>query len=392
MKSKAYSNIFPFFAVSLVLYFYYMTEFWWVAITSKETSTGSMGLSAGLLLIFSFTAISLGIRHLKLNGIFIVCFLWIIMMPIVIFLSKGKPSDYVLTLLWPALFCTSYILVYRDVSFLSVFRAIFLAFFVYGIILFVNDRLMSVKQTNVVYLSIFIIPWILSFKKFRIYILLLFLLIALFSMKRSLILAVSLTWLFYFLEIFRGKSNKLVAVIFIIVFSFIALGVFSYTNSYTGNAIMERLEREETDEGRNRLAIYEVTLSMISNSDITELLTGHGHYGVYNDSILKISAHNDFLECIYDYGIFIFLLYLFLWYYLINRCVYLYKTKSDLFLPYIASFSLFLVQSLFEHMLLYTSWLNYLVILWGSTEAIIRRKENLKKWERAFHKIRPTAL
>ena len=110
---------------------------------------------------------------------------------------------------------------------------------------------------------------------------------------------------------------------------------------------------------------------MIQSSSPTRLVIGHGHFGVRQDSWLEISAHNDFLEVIYDYGLVIFIFYLCLWGYVIRRAYYLYKTKSEMFLPYAASFSIFLVMSMVSHLILYTTYFNYLVMFWGMTEAMI---------------------
>ena len=200
--------------------------------------------------------------------------------------------------------------------------------------------------------------------------------LALFSMKRSILIGFALVWVFWVFRL-MGSAN-LFRKLFILLFAAAVLMVlFQFINNYTGGYLYERITREETDEGSNRLAIYGVVWEMISQSDVYSLVIGHGHNAVYRDSILQISAHNDILECIYDYGLIIFTLYFSLWVFLIRKCFRLYKDNSKLFLPYLASVSLFISQSLFEHLLLYASWFNYLVVFWGCAEVMIERERDI---------------
>jgi hypothetical protein len=145
-----------------------------------------------------------------------------------------------------------------------------------------------------------------------------------------------------------------------------------------GGNLSERFSQEELGEGSNRLTIYEETINMILRSDHLSLLLGHGHSRVSKDSIMNISAHNDFLECIYDYGLVVFILYILLCIYVIKKCVYLFRKRSSLFIPYAASIALFFFQSMFEHLLLYASWFNYLILFWGAAEALVPTTRTLK--------------
>ena len=92
--------------------------------------------------------------------------------------------------------------------------------------------------------------------------------------------------------------------------------------------------------------------------------------GVRRDSPLELSAHNDFLEVLYDYGLIIFILYLALWYYVIKRLVYHIRINSIYSLPYFCSFAIFLLLSMVSHLILYASYFNYLVMFWGCMEGL----------------------
>ena len=96
------------------------------------------------------------------------------------------------------------------------------------------------------------------------------------------------------------------SIVFVIAFSLL----YNSIDERLNGKLTERVTREETEEGHDRYAIWELSIYMIQNSTKDKLILGHGYAGVRNDSFLEISAHNDFLEIIYDYGLIIFVLYL----------------------------------------------------------------------------------
>ena len=199
------------------------------------------------------------------------------------------------------------------------------------------------------------------------------------SLKRSSLLVMLLYWAVYGMTLLKSSRNRIWAVVVIVVM--VGVGMYAYTiaDEALGGALNERVNREETDEGRNRLGIYKLTLNMITSSPPHKILIGHGHFGVRLDSPLGISAHNDFLEVIYDYGLFAFVLYLCLWGFVIRRCIYLYKEESEYFYPYAVSLSIFLVMSLVSHLILYNSYFIYIVMFWGALEGYMEYQAELEE-------------
>ena len=51
--------------------------------------------------------------------------------------------------------------------------------------------------------------------------------------------------------------------------------------------------------GSGRDKVWKKTCEMIAESDFPYFIMGHGYNQVVQDSPLKLSAHNDFLEIIY---------------------------------------------------------------------------------------------
>lgn len=381
---KQNSFFFVLFLILLSIYIWCMMDYWtaFMSMGSQEArysglSGRNMRLTAYLLLGYCLMLLLSSLSNFKIKGIFLTCLLWIGFMPILSLVNSTHVSNIGELLLWPVLFMVSFHFVSQNDNRIKSIRYLFLIVFLYSVFLFVRDRSISVtSQTNVIYFSVFLLPWLLwtKRKKMQIVLLVVMTILALLSMKRSILIGFALTWVFW---VFRtmGSAN-IIRKLFVLLFTAAVLMVlFQYINNYTGGYLYERIIREETDEGSNRLAIYGVVWEMISQSDVYSLVIGHGHNAVYRDSILRISAHNDLLECIYDYGLIIFILYISLWVFVIRRCFRLYKDNSRLFLPYVASVSLFISQSLFEHLLLYVSWFNYLVIFWGCAEVMIEREK-----------------
>lgn len=375
---------FVLFLIFLSVFIWFMMDYWtaFMSIGSQsarysDLSGRSLRLTAYILVGYCLFVLLLSLSTFKIKGIFLTCLIWIGFMPVISLVNSTHVSSIGELLLWPVLFMVSFYFVSENDNRIKTLRFLFLIVFLYSAFLFVRRRYISAtSQTNVIYFSVFLLPWLLwtDRKKMQIVLLVVMTILALLSMKRSIMIGLALTWMFW---VFRtmGSASLFRKLFVLLLAAAVLMVLFQLVNNYTGGYLYERITREETDEGSNRLAIYGVVWEMIRQSDAYSLLIGHGHSAVYRDSILRISAHNDFLECIYDYGLIIFTLYVSLWVFVIRRCVRLYKDNSRLFLPYLASVSLFISQSLFEHLLLYTSWFNYLVIFWGCAEVMIEREK-----------------
>lgn len=132
----------------------------------------------------------------------------------------------------------------------------------------------------------------------------LLIIIVFLSLKRGGIVAVALSFPIYFIL----SSNKhLVKKLF---FAGISVLLLIYAipkiNEYTNGTLMVRYEftlNQGDEEGR--ASMYPIVWKSVCDSSPLQIMVGHGHNGVVNDNLLQgISAHNDYLEFLYDYGIF----------------------------------------------------------------------------------------
>ncbi len=310
-----------------------------------------------------------------------ICFVWFCLMPFIMIHSHNThPSEYALTILWPLLFEVSYRICKSDMQRILTFRKLFVVIFIWGVLLLIQSRLIMSQldhdQTNTIYFSLLTLPWIVipDRNRTRIIVIALFSLLALISMKRSAMLVMAVIWVTYIALYLRQKRNKLLGVFFVLILLVVGSIVISRVNDSMGGRVEERMT-EETDENSGRLAIWAVVITMIQESSLHEYILGHGHFAVKNNMPFELSAHNDLLEVIYDYGLIIFTLYMCLWLYVFLRSFHLYKSKSPFFLPYMISFVIFAVMSMVSHLILYTSYFNYIVVFWGCVEGVVDRNE-----------------
>ena len=129
------------------------------------------------------------------------------------------------------------------------------------------------------------------------------------SVKRGGLLALVIGLIVYVLLNRHIQSKGLRSFIYMLL-AFSILGVIFYYlgNSEYGGAI-ERFESVQDDGGSGRDVVWSTTWQMIQDSEGLSFLFGHGYNGVRSDSPVYLSAHNDFLEAWYDYGIIGFILY-----------------------------------------------------------------------------------
>ena len=369
-----------FFAIFCILFLLFTLAFmfYWNSAMTQEGGVVSNWMNRTTALLGAFCLIIyVAAFKRRINGIHLVCLLWIIIMPFIMLFNYEKYFVYFQTMLWPLVFEVTYLMCVRNIKRDKSLRFLLLIIAIIGIVFFLLTRIDIYRtehtQTNTIYFSFLTLPWLLYGRKpkSQLVVLFVFTFLVLLSMKRSAMLAMAAVWLFYVIEKIKKTRNIIYA---IAIFAMVIIGIdqlYDRINQQYSGELVERITREETDEGSNRLGIWVLTWSMIENSSVDGLIVGHGHFGVRNDSSLEISAHNDFMEVIYDYGIFIFILYLCLWVYVIRRCIFLYRKKSALFLPYATSLSIFLVLSFVSHLILYTSYFNFLVMFWGMSEALV---------------------
>lgn len=295
-------------------------------------------------------------------------------MPFILLYNKGSLGDYINTLLWPLLFEANYLFVINKKSRIKTLSLIVFFVWLFGLYYFLFEGFSAERQTNTIFYAFIPLPFFLLFKSknMQIVILLLFTFLVLLSMKRSAMLAMALIWLMcFFVLYFKGDKKKKGGICLVIILaSVLSFCIFQSVDKSAGGELSERINTEET-ENTGRPLIWATTWVMIQDCSPRQLILGNGHYGVKRDSFLELSAHNEYLETLYDYGIIIFVIYLYFITLLIKRCISFYKSNSVFLIPYITSLCIFFSITMVGHLLLYTSYFNLLILFWSSLEAYL---------------------
>lgn len=165
------------------------------------------------------------------------------------------------------------------------------------------------------------------------------------------------------------KMQKAFSRVKTIIGAVIALGlVFMFMNDFVQQndlSIFDRLGNMQEDNGSGRGVVYAYTWDMIASSRLPSLLFGHGFNTVFYDSALGVSAHNDALEVIYDYGIIGMILYVLFYVRLIPYYKKLKKFKPQCAAPFAASLVLVLVLSTVAHLIIYPTHFLFVCAFWG---------------------------
>lgn len=365
---------FNIFRLLFIVFSFVFFNYWNSRMTDTSSDIGNYFSYTGVILSSYCLLISFIYRPNKWRGIHLVCLAWVCVWPVLYWMQGGGMAFYyVMPIIWPLLYETTFVMIRHTSKRVLLLKYSFILIAIYGFYLFAATRNEEFEQTNTIYFCFLTLPWLLYNSKRRmcLIILALFTLLAMVSLKRSVMLSMVLCWGGYLFEMVKSTRRRIYLLVFIGALFFGVDYAFNVIDEQYEGQLSERVNREETDEGRNRLAIWEVTRDMIKESSTEDLIIGHGQYGVRQESPLEISAHNDFLEVIYDYGLIIFVLYLFLWVHVVRRCYQLFKARSTLYLPYVVSLSIFIVMSMVSHLILYATYFNFLVMFWASTEAML---------------------
>ncbi len=377
---KATDSFFSIFLCILFFYFWRNIEFWMLMTTYKTQEHDILiFMSLGLIWLFSFYYI-LTYKNLITNSLIHLLSLgWFVGILIVLIYNADPFSAYLKCLLWPLLFETTYIctILYRNNE--SPFKILFIALAALGGLFFLISMLYKGFEgaSNMVYFIILTVPFLLALRagKNNFFILIATTAFALLSLKRSMMFALAMFWVVHYLYAAIKKKQKIQSLFLIVFLSIAAFYSYNFVDRLSGSNISKRMEKEDITNGRE--AIYEITIQMISNSTLDHKILGNGQNAVRNDSILDLSAHNEWLEILYDYGYIVFSLYVLLWVYMIRTWIKLYKTKSRYLDAYTLCLSIWLVMSIVSQLIMYVSYVLYLFMFLAYIEAKTQ-KVNIK--------------
>jgi O-antigen ligase len=159
-------------------------------------------------------------------------------------------------------------------------------------------------------------------------------------------------------------EHKITKLIWFLVLIFILLITLYYIDNAMGNIISGRLLNIVEDGGSGRDQVWATTWNMICTSDIEELTFGHGFNAVMEDSPQQLSAHNDFLEVLYNYGLICFIPYIMLHIHLTKQLIQSIRQKNTVAPVMVFTYTIFICLSLISHIIVYP-WSIFIALSWG---------------------------
>lgn len=337
-------------------------------------------LFVGLLFVSAAFYIVLNIRYVHVNKfahilLFLSCYMaiWrvIDLPPTVGVLSYFyQPMHDLLIIL---IFIFAYILSSKSKEILDFFATgmivamLITAFFYYKNWTFANE--VDEAHLGTSYYVLFLLPTLLltPYKWLRYMGLFITGLVLFSSFKRGGVIAFVLAivaYLFVKEVLVERKFTRLLVFLIALIALFIIL---IFVDNAMGNIISERILNIREDGGSGRDQVWPTTWNMIKASDVQQLLFGHGYLAVLRDSPLNLSAHNDFLEVLYNYGIVAFVPYVLLHIRLIQQVFASIRAKHG-YAPILAfTYTIFLTLSMISIIILYPL-MTLIAITWGMTQ------------------------
>ncbi len=227
----------------------------------------------------------------------------------------------------------------------------------------------SALTINSVYYIVMTIPFILKIRNryIKSIVLLISLIAILYSLKRTVILAIGFALIiYYFIESkLKGRSikNKFKFLVSSVGFIGIISIIYNYLSKEMGLDVLAKFISLFDDGGSGRIEIFFNVAKIISESNFINILFGHGYDGV--NFMIGISAHNDFLEILFDYGLIGLMIYMLIIIKLVKYLRAMINEGSNLAPSFAVSLTIFLVSSMSSHLAFVPTYFAILATFWG---------------------------
>lgn len=232
---------------------------------------------------------------------------------------------------------------------------------------------------NLVFYPLMLLPWLstIQSKSLKWGALLLFFIIVIVSLKRSAFIVILsvlfLNFLFDFLYRKRFTFQKFLVCTLLLCSSYVV-----YISMYDRfDSMITRMEMMGEDGGNGRDYIYQNVWDRYLSGGFVSRCFGAGFDMVRHTdkSFRPVSAHNDFLEVLFDFGVVGLIFYLLIHLSLIKWTIRLFRARSQLAFPVLISYVCFLVMSMVSHLILYPTYFGLLVSFWAYAECRQRKPQ-----------------
>ena len=238
------------------------------------------------------------------------------------------------------------------------------------------DLSQAVGAINSIYLVLSTFPFVflISNNKLKFFLLILPIMAFIMSGKTTCIASSLLcTAYFFFSTIMHSNSKIKIFMMVIIVFYVIFYIGDSFVNF---GSLLEGISLDLDSGGNGRINIIKNVLTHYMNKGIINQILGSGFFAVATDT--KLSAHNDFLEVLYDYGVVGLILFLVFWYQLIKKRKQQ-PSGTNIHVVYDISLIIYICSCLASNFIVQQINMLFFALLWGTIDKypIISKKQIL---------------
>ena len=372
------------------------TFFWWAIITMYVWAARDFGSIPAYIALFlrltlqviSFTLIFNKDKNIKRGFTYWLVILWMIYSTAITLMNPHATRELSENLWWPCIF----ILFYHIAAYPRLIQRfidkqlgkMFIGAFIFFPLTYTAFSYGEMHATNYVFFISLLFPFLFFIKEKKRHIFYAIgLIISVLAFKRSGMLVAAtagaiIVWYDFIKAKGRNSGSKRLLSLF---FVFAMVGVFIAVDNYTGGHMSGRFSSIEEDGGSGRDIIFEFIIYKFSNLNLSEQIFGLGFNGVMNHEWyelrqgLFISAHNDFLEVLCDFGYIGSAMYLLFIANVIINTKKILKYSKQLYKANVMSILIFILISMVSHLFIYPTYYAYLMILWGITNHYIINKK-----------------
>lgn len=222
---------------------------------------------------------------------------------------------------------------------------------------------------NSCFYPLMMLPWLTLIKKqvWKWICLILLGAAVLLSVKRSCaIIYVSSIAIIYYNDFLKNRRGGITHLFIGIIILF--TGYIMINNSSRFTIIKDRFYSIEEDGGSGRDRVFEDVIFRFNNFEIEDQIFGRGYNMVRGEdtvTFVPISAHNDFLEVLYDYGYIGVTIFVLIHLSIILLGIKRYRRKSPDSIAVIVSYICFIIMSMVSHLMIYPTYIAFLASFWG---------------------------
>ena len=235
------------------------------------------------------------------------------------------------------------------------------------------DNVQAVGAINSIYLilSLFSFIFLVENRVLQIVLFIFPLLAFITSFKSTCLVAASLSLLYYYrVDIVSSKHKwKFFLIVLFICFLFL----LSFSKFINLSEIFSSFNEDLDSGGNGRIEHFVYVLDLFMKKKFEEQFLGSGLMAVASDTYL--SAHNDFIEVLYDYGILGIIIFIVFWRQLFLRRGLL-KSDKRVCSAYMVSLVIFFTVCLTSNFIISQIQMLFFSLLWGTITKFINYKYN----------------